>query len=233
MDNSSARIHANVQASTMSVDEAAEKLGSTPETLLRYIRAGDLPHIRLQGAEAVEYRLLPDDVRDLQARMNGQANLHIDTQRDAQEREAAPPIPARPQSSQEQAWLALQGLVGQLAEPLTVAHKHLADENARLLEIVRTQAEELGRLQAERDSLRSQVASVPEEVHTLKEQITEMQGELNRLHTLDEEMSKLQSLDEEVTRLKTLEEEAAEQAYRKAWREIQHRPWWMKLPDTP
>ncbi len=63
-----ARVHDDVQAYTLTVDDAADVLGKSVDTVRRYIRQGKLPHIRVQGGRTVEYRLRPDDVRDLRDR---------------------------------------------------------------------------------------------------------------------------------------------------------------------
>jgi hypothetical protein len=58
----------------MSVDEAAAVLGQTSDVVWRYVRSGDLAHIRVQGAEAIEYRILSRDVHDMQAKMRAAAD---------------------------------------------------------------------------------------------------------------------------------------------------------------
>jgi hypothetical protein len=69
MDELRVRMHADLQSSTMSVDEAAAVLGQAPDIIWRYVRSGELAHIRVQGAEAIEYRILSRDVHDLQSKL--------------------------------------------------------------------------------------------------------------------------------------------------------------------
>src|SRR5438445_4938770 len=65
MDELRVRVHADLQTSTISVEEAAAALGQSTDVIWRYVRAGDLAHIRVQGSEAIEYRILAEDVHDL------------------------------------------------------------------------------------------------------------------------------------------------------------------------
>ncbi len=55
--------------STLSIEEAAALLEVTTEGLMRFIRAGELPHLRVPGGDTVEFRVLPNDVHDLRARL--------------------------------------------------------------------------------------------------------------------------------------------------------------------
>ncbi|MDB5074525.1 MAG: hypothetical protein JWO42_704 [Chloroflexi bacterium] len=77
MDELRVRIHADLETSTMDIDEAASVLDLSPDVVWRYVRAGDLAHIRVQGTEAIEYRILSKDVYDLQTRLHGGAEQSV------------------------------------------------------------------------------------------------------------------------------------------------------------
>jgi hypothetical protein len=73
MDELRVRVHEDLQTSTMDIDEVASVLDLSTDVVWRYIRAGDLGHIRVQGTEAIEYRILSKDVHDLQAHLHNSA----------------------------------------------------------------------------------------------------------------------------------------------------------------
>jgi len=58
---------------TASVEDAAEILGKSVETIRRYARTGRLPSMRIQGERIIEYRFRPDDLRGSHAVTGGQA----------------------------------------------------------------------------------------------------------------------------------------------------------------
>lgn len=140
-----ARVHDDVQAYTLTVDDAADVLGKSVDTVRRYIRQGKLPHIRVQGGRTVEYRLRPDDVRDLHDRQDA-----IETEPSAT---AADPPPlaaateARPEGrvqagtdARMQMLAVVQSLVRPLVDELHQTRERteqLAAENAVLRERLR------------------------------------------------------------------------------------------------
>ncbi len=71
------RVQEDMQAFTMTVDEAAAATGKSPDTVRRLIRSGALPSIRVQGSRTIEYRVRPEDVQDVQVAMPTYASTHV------------------------------------------------------------------------------------------------------------------------------------------------------------
>jgi excisionase family DNA binding protein len=57
-----ARADAMVEGYTLTVEDVAAQLGKSPDTVRRYIRAGKLAALRVEGEHTNEYRIHPDDL---------------------------------------------------------------------------------------------------------------------------------------------------------------------------
>jgi len=143
-----ARVHDDMRAYTLTVDDAADVLGKSVDTVRRYIRQGKLPHIRVQGGRTVEYRLRPDDVRDLRDRQDA-----IEAEPAAADPPPlAPATEARPEGrvrtgtdARVQMLAVVQSLVQPLVDELHQTRErteHLAAENAVLRERLRVAEQE-------------------------------------------------------------------------------------------
>lgn len=53
---------------TLTVEDVAAQLGKSPDTVRRYIRAGKLAALRVEGEHTNEYRIHPDDLGRTHAR---------------------------------------------------------------------------------------------------------------------------------------------------------------------
>ncbi len=196
---------------TLSVEEAAAALKTPVGDILHYIRAGDLPHMRVQGTHGVEYRLLPEDVHELRSRLHrtdrvadaGAEHGAVNGAAPAGDTVAAGPGPVASAS--------LQTMLERVTLPLVEANERLLGENARLNELLRNQAELLAKREAECEALRAQLESMPAEIDDLS--------------------TRLSALQEELALLRDLREQSAERAYLHAWQRIQRRPWWKHLLD--
>jgi excisionase family DNA binding protein len=131
---------ADVRAYTLSVAEAAERLGKSADTVRRYIRAGDLPALRVQGERLVEYRLRPEDVQSMHARMHAYVGARLDRQAPDARLAHVPEAPASPGIAAAEALL--ERLVAPLAAELARRDGVIAEKDAQLV----AQAEDLGRL---------------------------------------------------------------------------------------
>jgi predicted nuclease with TOPRIM domain len=103
----------------------------------------------------------------------------------------------------------MQDMLGRLLETFAAANEGLLAENRRLHEQLLTQAETLGKGQAERERLQSQLTVVPSEIQLLTERLSAMQEEMQRLHSVNAQV--------------------VEEAVRAATQELRRRPWWMRL----
>ncbi len=63
-----ARADAMVEGYTLTVEDVAAQLGKSPDTVRRYIRAGKLAALRVEGEHTNEYRIHPDDLGRTHAR---------------------------------------------------------------------------------------------------------------------------------------------------------------------
>lgn len=191
---------------SLSIEEVAASLAISPEGVMRYIRAGDLPHLRVPGSDAIEFRVLPEDVQALRARLD--------------------PAVREPSESRAALDAVLIGRAGGSHElealaPLLAAHERLVSENARLHEVLRAQAE--------------RIASLERAARTGPDEAAEIPSWAAYLQSLPEAMAdlgvKVQALQEELAWLRERRDQADNGAFQQAWRRIQRRPWWADLLD--
>lgn len=143
---------ADVQAYTLTVDQAAEILGKSGDTVRRYIRGGQLPAMRVQGERTVEYRLRADDVLDLHGRMHAYVGADVGRQTGSAHvpasEEQGEGTQARVQDDAPVTRLgaaaAMQSMIEQVVAPLAAANEQLRAQGERQQETIRQQAEELG-----------------------------------------------------------------------------------------
>ncbi len=137
----------DVHAYTLTVDEAAARLGKSADTVRRYIRAGQLPAERVQGERTIEYRLRPADVADLHDRHDA-----VDSAPDGDLAPSSLPPPAHEPTSgggrvqagtdaRTQTLALMHALVEPLVEEVRQARQELGDTR-----------EELGRERALREA---------------------------------------------------------------------------------
>jgi excisionase family DNA binding protein len=203
---------------TLSVDEAAALLDITTDGLMRYIRAGELPHLRVPDGDTVEFRVLPDDVRELRARLalpspegeerRADLGLGVTTVVDA------------PQAD--------DGARAERAEALArlmEEHDRVLAENAHMQRMLRAQNERIAELEA--------AVTAPRPGHTVGE--ADSPDWVDRLRSLPAAMEELatqvQALQEELNWLRERREQTDQGAFQQAWRRIQRRPWWADLLD--
>jgi len=147
---------ADVQTSSLTVDQAAEILGKSGDTVRRYIRGGQLPAMRVQGERTVEYRLRTDDVLDLHGRLHAYVGADVGRQTVGEHVQASDrgteETPARVQDDASVTRLgaaaAMQSMIEQVIAPLAAANEQLRAQGERQQETIRLQAEELGRERA-------------------------------------------------------------------------------------
>jgi len=143
---------ADVQAYTLTVDQAAEILGKSGDTVRRYIRGGQLPAMRVQGERTVEYRLRTDDVLDLHGRMHAYVGADVSRQTGSahvptsEERDEGTQARVQDDASVTRlgAAAAMQSMIEQVVAPLAAANEQLRAQGERQQETIRQQAEELG-----------------------------------------------------------------------------------------
>jgi len=163
---------ADVQAYTLTVDQAAEILGKSGDTVRRYIRGGQLPAMRVQGERTVEYRLRTDDVLDLHGRMHAYVGADVGRQAGSahvptsEEQDEGTQARVQDDASVTRlgAAAAMQSMIEQVVAPLAAANEQLRAQGERQQETIRQQAEELGaarerarRAQVEADQARAQL----------------------------------------------------------------------------
>ncbi len=68
-----ARADAMAEGYTLTVEDVAAQLGKSPDTVRRYIRAGKLAALRVEGEHTNEYRIHPDDLGRTHARTQAHA----------------------------------------------------------------------------------------------------------------------------------------------------------------
>ncbi|MGH2411015.1 MAG: helix-turn-helix domain-containing protein [Chloroflexota bacterium] len=203
---------------SLSVAEAAAALRISSEEVLRHIRAGDLPHLRLQGQDGIEFRVLLEDVSALRNRLAPEAEPAVDQhggngQTSRQESETQTPLTAEGFSETLAAALA----------PLLAQQKQLRSETARLREIVTMQAERIAELEA---------ATVADEPPSPEEEERPPQPTVSAAPEGMEELgSQLRALREELALLRERRQQADDGAFQQAWRRVQRRPWWADLLD--
>jgi excisionase family DNA binding protein len=139
---------------TVSVEDAAEILGKSVETVRRYARAGRLPSMRIQGERIIEYRFRPDDLRASHAVTGGHAG--IDGQTGSQS--------VMPTKADGYGGDRLMTALQQVIAPLVEANARQADELAALHALTRQQAEELGRTQAHHAHAERRVAELEQQL---------------------------------------------------------------------
>jgi len=147
---------ADVQTSSLTVDQTAEILGKSGDTVRRYIRGGQLPAMRVQGERTVEYRLRTDDVLDLHGRLHAYVGADVGRQTVGAHVQASDrgteETPARVQDDASVTRLgaaaAMQSMIEQVIAPLAAANEQLRAQGERQQETIRLQAEELGRERA-------------------------------------------------------------------------------------
>ncbi len=61
------RGQADADGYTLTVEDVAEQIGKSVETVRRYIRTGRLPAARIEGKNTNEYRINPDDLHAINA----------------------------------------------------------------------------------------------------------------------------------------------------------------------
>jgi len=64
-----ARADAMAEGYTLTVEDVAAQFGKSPDTVRRYIRAGKLAALRVEGEHTNEYRIHPDDLGRTHARV--------------------------------------------------------------------------------------------------------------------------------------------------------------------
>jgi len=171
---------ADVQAYTLTVDQAAEILGKSGDTVRRYIRTSQLSAMRVQGERTVEYRLRTDDVLNLHGRMHAYVGADVGRQT----------VPAHVPTSEERgegtqarvqddasvarlgAAAAMQSMIEQVVAPLAAANEQLRAQGERQQETIRQQAEELGaaRERAQRAQVEAEQARAQLQAYTQAEQ---------------------------------------------------------------
>ena len=206
------------RAGTLSLEEAAALLDVTTDGLMRYIRAGDLPHLRVPGGDSVEFRVLPDDVHRLRARLSppsperetptGDLGLGVGGDADA------------PQPD--------DGGRAERAEALTrllEEHERVLAENEHLRTTLRERTERIAELEA---------TGAPSEAGNSAGEAL-LPDWVDRLRSLPAAMEELavqvQALQEELACLRERREQTDQGAFQQAWRRIQRRPWWADLLD--
>ncbi len=203
---------------TLSIEEAATLLDVTTEGLMRYIRAGELPHLRVPGGDTVEFRVLPDDVQVLRARLSSPG-----PQPEAPVSDlglgVTDVVDARPPDDGGRAERA-EALARLIEE-----HDRVLAENERLQATLRSRNERIAELEA---------AGAPP---TVREPAGEAHPPdwVDRLRSLPAAMEELagqvQALQEELALLRERREQTDQGAFQQAWRRIQRRPWWADLLD--
>jgi hypothetical protein len=198
---------------TLSIDEAAALLDLTSEGLMRYIRAGELPHLRVPGGDSVEFRVLPDDVHSLRERL-------------------VPPSPEGEQALDELGTDGPQPDDGGGAEHsealarLLEEHDRVVAENAGLRAMLLAGNERIAELETASARPTSDAESAGERV---------LPDWVDRLRSLPAAMEELaeqvQALQEELSRLRERREQTDQGAFQQAWQRIQRRPWWADLLD--
>ncbi len=129
----------------MTVEEAATVLDKSVETVRRYIRSGKLPAQRVQGHNNQEYRLHhPQDVEDAYTQLTVRSVDRTGTQAHTQPVDRVDTHTVIQPGTQAPALALVEALLERTVAPLAAANERLALENARLSEITRRQAEELG-----------------------------------------------------------------------------------------
>ena len=73
-----ARADAMAEGYTLTVEDVAAQLGKSPDTVRRYIRAGKLAALRVEGEHTNEYRIHPDDLGRTHARTHARRRTHTD-----------------------------------------------------------------------------------------------------------------------------------------------------------
>ncbi len=139
---------------TVSVDDAADILGKSVETIRRYARTGRLPSMRVQGERIIEYRFRPDDLRGRHAVTGGQAVIDGQTGSQSVMPTKADGYPG------DRLMTALQ----QVIAPLVEANARQADELAALHDLTRRQAEDLGHAQAHREHAERRVVELEQQL---------------------------------------------------------------------
>ncbi|HVA89745.1 MAG TPA: helix-turn-helix domain-containing protein [Chloroflexota bacterium] len=201
----------------LTVDEAAATLEIPPEEVLRHIRAGDLPHLRVQGQDAIEFRVLPEDVLALSERLMPVA---IDTSVPSEGNEGRGPrrdpaeAPPTPSTLSE----ALSGAL----VPLLAHQERLQGENARLHETVAAQAARIADLEASAALVHEGARPETGEEQATGSALPEAMAELG---------AQVRALQEELAFLRERRQVADDGAFQQAWRKMQRRPWWADLLD--
>jgi len=211
---------------SLSVAEAAAALHIRPEEVLRHIRAGDLPHLRLQGQDGIEFRVLPEDVIALRDRLTPEAEPTVD-------QHGGNGHASQPESRTETHPLTVEVFSEALAAalaPLLAQQKQLQSETARLGELVRVQAERIAELEA------ATVAAAPPSVQEEKAPPSPEEEEHPPIpdgppDSMQELGSQVRALREELALLRERRQQADDGAFQQAWRRVQRRPWWADLLD--
>jgi len=216
------------------VAEAASALRIRPEEVLRHIRAGDLPHLRLPGQDGIEFRVLPEDVAALRDRLAPEAEPVVD-------QHGGNGYPGRPEGRTETPLTAevLSETLAAALGPLLAQQQQLLSETARLKEMVTVQAERIAELEAGAvvETLpRLDAESAPSSLEAEKADFNSVAGEQPRApdEPPDDEHdlgSELRALREELALLRERRQQADDGAFQQAWRRVQRRPWWADLLD--
>ena len=219
MDKSDGIQRTHLHAYTLSIDDASRVLGQSPDAVCRAIDAGVLPHILVRG-ESAEYRLLPEDVLEFMARPAGtdaapsSNGHHVDRlpqipagSMDPQAA-AAPTRCVQPGADLE---ALLQTLLEQITAPLRDLNDRLVEENRQLQSLVQQQLE----------ALTEQRQTHARQIERLLQLPSMLEAQASRIDALQAEL-------EQVRQLHTLENE---QSYRAALQGLEHRPWWMRVPN--
>ncbi|HVC80310.1 MAG TPA: helix-turn-helix domain-containing protein [Chloroflexota bacterium] len=219
---------------SLSVAEAAAALHIRPEEVLRHIRAGDLPHLRLPGQDGIEFRVLPEDVAALRDRLAPESDPVVD-QHEGNGHAGRPESRAETPLTAEVLSETLAAALG----PLLAQQKQLLSETARLREMVTVQAERIAELEAAtavEAPPRVAEERAPSSSEPEKADFSLVDGERPPApdEPLDDEHdlgSQVRALREELALLRERRQQADDGAFQQAWRRVQRRPWWADLLD--
>jgi len=166
-------VNEDVSAYTVTTDEAAAILQRSSATVRRLIKAGELAAVQVPGERTTEYRMRLQDVQDAHGRVNAYTDNRLrDHEHDA--RVSASAFGEEPRAPALSPTSGMQAVLQKLVAPL-------AAEIARLGDVTRTQAEELGML---RERVRV-YESERQQPHGLAESVAEQQ-QTQRLDTVEE-----------------------------------------------
>ena len=208
-----------LHAYTLSIDDASRVLGQSPDAVCRAIHAGVLPHILVRG-ETAEYRLLPEDVLEFMARpavtevAQASNGHHVDRLPQTTAGSMDPQTAAAPDAMLQLGAdldALLQTLLEQITAPLRDLNDRLVEENGQLQSLAQQQLE----------ALAAQRQAHARQIERLLQLPSVLEAQASRINALHAEL-------EQVRQLHIME---TEQSYRAALQGLEHRPWWMRVPN--